>query len=172
MTLLLPLLLAAAGGVHDTRDLDVAVAAFTGKPIGQEGGARAPVDARLRLAACGAPDLSWQSDRHSAVVVRCAAPAWRIYVPVLAAPAPARAAPTIAAAAAAPLAVRAEPMVRRGDPVTVEARSAGFSITREGVAMGDAAPGARLLVRVDDRKPPVQAVAVEPGRVVLPSFAQ
>lgn len=171
MMMLLPLLLAGATGIEDTRALDAAVSAFTGKAIGEEGGARAAVDSRLRLAACGVPDLSWQSDRQTAVVVRCAAPAWRIYVPVIASVAPVRAAPqTAAAAVAAP--VKAEPVVRRGDPVTVEARSAGFAITREGVAMGDAAPGARLLVRVDDKRPPIQAIAVEPGRVTLPAFGQ
>ena len=162
------LLLAAAGAFQDTRTLDVAVAAFTGKPIGQEGGARAAVDARLRLADCAAPEFSWQSERHTAVVVKCAAPAWRIYVPVIGSVAPVRAA--AATPASAPL--RAEPVVRRGDPVTVEARASGFAITREGVAMGDAAPGARLLVRVDEKKPPIQAVALEPGRVTLPSFTQ
>ena len=160
------LLLAIAGGFQDTRTLDAAVTTFTGKPAGQEGGARVAVDARLRLAACDAPDLSWQSERHAAVVVRCAAPAWRIYVPVLAPPMAARAAATSIAAP-----VRTEPVIRRGDPVTVEARSAGFAITREGVAMGDAAPGARLLVRVDEKRAPVQAVAVEPGLVTLPSFS-
>lgn len=157
------LLLLAGATFQDTKAIDAAVLAFTGKPVGQEGGPRAPVDARLRLAACAAPDLSWQSERHSAVVVRCAAPAWRIYVPVLAPPPP----PRQVAAAIAP-APRPEPVVRRGDPVTVEAKAAGFSITREGTAMADAAPGARLLVRVDDKRAPVQAVAVEPGRVALP----
>ena len=163
------LLLAAAGSFQSTAALDAAVATFTGKPAGVEGGARAAVDARLRLAACAAPELSWQSERHSAVVVRCAAPAWRIYVPVIAS-AVAAVRPAAAASVAAPL--RAEPVVRRGDPVTVEARAAGFAITREGVAMGDAAPGARLLVRIDDKKPPIQAVAVETGLVTLPAFAQ
>lgn len=162
------MLLAAAGAFQSTAALDAAVATFTGKPAGTEGGARAAVDARLKLAACATPELSWQSERHSAVVVRCAAPAWRIYVPVLTPPPAARA----ATAAAVPAPLRAEPVVRRGDPVTVEAKAAGFAITREGVAMGDAAPGARLLVRVDDKKAPIQAVAVEPGLVTLPAFAQ
>lgn len=162
------LLLLAAAGFQSTAALDAAVAAFTGKPAGSEGGARAAVDARLRLAACAAPDISWQSERQTAVVVRCASPAWRIYVPVIASAVAAR--PTAMSTTAAP--VRAEPVVRRGDPVTVEARASGFAITREGVAMGDAAPGARLLVRVDDKRPPVQAVAVEPGLVTLPAFAQ
>ena len=112
------------------------------------------------------PTCRGKANAMPPVVVRCAAPAWRIYVPVLAPPMAARAAATSIAAP-----VRAEPVIRRGDPVTVEARSAGFAITREGVAMGDAAPGARLLVRVDEKRAPVQAVAVEPGLVTLPSFS-
>lgn len=162
----LPLvLIAAASGFQSTAALDAIVAQFTGKPVGTIGGARAPVDARLRLAACPAPQLEWRSPAHDAVVVRCMAPAWRIFVPLAALPQPR------AAAAPAALAVaKAVPVIRRGDPITVEAGNAGFSITREGIAAGDAAPGARLLVKVDDRKPPIQAVAIEPGHARLPGW--
>jgi flagella basal body P-ring formation protein FlgA len=52
--------------------------------------------------------------------------------------------------------------------VTLEAGAAGFSITREGTAMNDAAPGARVMVKVDENKAPIQAVAVEPGHARLP----
>ncbi len=65
---------------------------------------------------------------------------------------------------------RAVPVIRRGDPIMVEAGAAGFAITREGTAMGDAPAGGRLLVRVDPAKPPIQAVAVEAGRAMLPGF--
>lgn len=162
------LLLAAlpAPAFQSTAALDGLVAQFTGKAIGEEGGAQSVVDARLKLAACPAPQLEWRSPAHDAVVVRCMAPAWRIYVPVKMAPRPVAPAPEIAAVAPRP--VKAEPVIRRGDPITVEAGAAGFSITREGVAMGDAAPGARLLVKVDEKKPPIQAVAIEPGRARLP----
>lgn len=153
---------------QSTRALDTIVAQFTGKPIGAEGGARAAVDARLRLAPCAAPQLEWRSEAKDAVVVRCMAPGWRIFVPVNAAPRPAAPAP-VAAAAPAP-AAKAEPVIRRGDAITLSAGAPGFSITREGIAMHDAAAGARLAVRVDDRKPPVQAIAVEPGRARLPGW--
>lgn len=158
---------AAAQGFQSTELLDTIVAQFTGTPIGALGGARTPVDRRLKLAPCAAPQLEWRSDARDAVVVRCMAPAWRIFVPVEAVPRPKPAAPAVALAAA-----KAEPVIRRGDPVTIEAGSAGFSITRDGVAMGDAAPGARLLVKVDEKKPPIQAVALAQGRVTLPGWAE
>jgi len=157
---------AAAQDFQSTAVLDTIVTQFTGVRIGEQGGARAPVDTRLKLQACAAPQLEWRSAAKDAVVVRCMAPAWRIFVPVNATPQP-RPAPTVVsqAPAAAP---RAIPVIRRGDPITVEAGSPGFSISREGVAMGDAAAGARLLVKVDDKKPPIQAVAVEAGLARLP----
>lgn len=163
------LLAAAALSFQDTAALDRAVAAFTARPIGTEGGARAPVDARLRLATCPTVSLSWRNDAHDAVVVACAGPAWRVFVPVIAAPRPAASG---AIRTAAPAPVRADPVVRRGDPVTIEAGSDGFSITREGVAMADAAPGARVMIRVADAQRPVQAVAVEAGRVTLPGWTE
>ena len=166
--MLLALLLAAAA-FQDTRAIDADVAAFTGHAIGEEGGARMPVDPRLKLAACADFSVDWQGSFQTAVVVRCTGPAWRIYVPVNHAPIARQAAAV--AARPAPVA-KPEPVVRRGDPVTVEAVASGFSVTREGVAMGDAAPGSRLQVRVEDKKPPIQAVAVEPGRVRLPSTAE
>lgn len=168
---LLPLLAlapvpAAAAPFQDTAGLDRAVAAFTGRPVGEIGGARAPVDTRLRLAACPTVALAWRTERHDAVVVSCTGPEWRIFVPVIAAPA---AAAPLPAATARP--VPAVPVIRRGDPVTIEAGADGFSITREGIAMGDAAAGARVAVRVADARQPVQAIAVESGRATLPGFA-
>lgn len=169
-----PLLLAVAApalaaGFQDTATLDRAVAAFTGRPVGADGGARTPVDSRLRLAACPTVALAWRGEAHDAVVVTCSGPAtsqfWRVFVPVL------RAAPLSTAPTALPAAlVKGPPVIRRGDPVLVEAGTDGFSITREGIAMSDAAPGARFLVRVDDAKGPVQAVAVDAGRATLPGW--
>ena len=70
------------------------------------------------------------------------------------------------------VAAKAAPVIRRGDPVVIEAASNGFSITREGVAMGDAAPGGRFMVKVDDAKGPVQAIALESGRATLPGWGE
>ena len=172
--LIIPALLAAAPALaapfQDTASLDRAVAAFTGHGIGVEGGARSVVDARLKLAQCPTVSMAWRSDAHDAVVITCTGPTWRIFVPVLFTPS---ASPRIApqSIAAAP-AIKAEPVIRRGDPVTIEAGTPGFSITREGVAMGDAAPGGRFMVKVEGGKTPVQAVAVEMGRATLPGWAE
>ncbi len=163
------LALLAAASFQDIPALDRGVAAFTGRPIGEEGGARAPVDSRLRLASCPMVSMAWRTDAHDAVVVTCTGPEWRVFVPVVM---PARTT-IISAPAAAPAAARnAEKVIKRGDPLTIETGSDGFSITREGVAMGDAAAGERLMVKVDNSRAPVQAVAVEPGRATLPGWTE
>lgn len=163
------LLALGAAAFQDTTALDRAVTAFTGKPIGSEGGARAVVDPRLRLAQCPTVALSWRTDAHDAVVVSCGGPDWRIFVPVAMPP---RTAVIARAAAAPPSAAAAEKVIRRGDPLVIEAGSPGFAITREGVAMADAAVGQRLMVRVDGGKMPVQAVALSPGRATLPGWGE
>lgn len=171
---MISLTLAAAAAVtsfQDTAALDRAVAAFTARPIGVEGGPRAVIDSRLRLASCPTVSLSWRTDAHDAVVVACAGPTWRIFVPVIAAPRAAAAAAT-PAIAAAPRPVPAAPVIKRGDSVTIEAGAEGFAITRDGVAMGDAAPGARLMVRVVGTTTPVQAVAIAAGRATLPGWPE
>ena len=152
---------------QDVAAIDRAVANFTGHAIGSEGGARAMVDKRLKLATCGMVQLTWRAPNHDSVLVRCDDPAWRIFVPVIV---PAQPAP-VRAIAAAP-APKPEIVIKRGDPVTIEAGSPGFSITRDGIAMGDAAAGGRVLIDVDGAKRPVQAIAIEPGHATLPGFTQ
>lgn len=161
---MIPLLLLAAA-FQPTPTLDRAVAAFTGHAIGEEGGARAAIDPRLRLAQCPTVAISWRSDAHDAAVVACSGPDWRVFVPIRQPIAPAgKTLPAVAA--------KAEPVIRRGDPVIIEAGDGGFQITREGVAAGDAAPGARVAIRVDGTTQPVQAVAVASGRATLPGWGQ
>lgn len=163
---------AAAQDFQSTELIDTIVAQFTGKEIGEKGGARTAVDPRLKLAVCTAPQLSWRTDDQDAVVVRCMTPEWRIFVPVNAVTRP-KPAPVPASAERAPPpapVVKVEPVIRRGDAVMLEASSDGFSITREGVAMNDAVPGARLAVKVEEKKPPIQAIAIETGRAKLPGW--
>jgi flagella basal body P-ring formation protein FlgA len=156
---------AVAGPFQDTAGLDRAVAAFTGRALGETGGARAVVDTRLKLAPCPTVSLSWRTEAHDAVVISCLGPEWRIFVPVIG-----RIADPTPAATPAPKLAAQPPVIKRGDPVTIEAGQNGFSITREGIAMGDAPAGARVLIRVADAKTPVQAVAVESGRATLPGW--
>ncbi len=169
-TLLLawPAPLAAQTAFQDTVALDGAVAGFTSRPIGAEGGARTPVDKRLRLAQCPTVALSWHGLNHDAVIITCNNPDWRIYVPVVM-----PAAPVVGPApAAAPALAKPVIVIKRGDPVTIEVNASGFAITRDGVAMTDAASGGRFLVDVDGSRKPVQAVALEAGRATLPGWAQ
>ena len=157
----------AAASFQDTAMLDRAVAGFTERPIGADGGARTAVDTRLRLAQCPTVALAWRSEAHDAVVVTCGGPDWRIFVPVV------RTAPLVQASTVAAVAqVKTLPVIRRGDPVTIEAGDDGFAITREGVATMDAAPGARFTVKVDDARAPVQAVAIASGRATLPGWSE
>ncbi|WHU01665.1 flagella basal body P-ring formation protein FlgA [Sphingomonas sp. NIBR02145] len=178
MLLAIAMIAAAPAGAQDfqsTAVLDTVVAQFTGKSVGEQGGAIAPIDARLKLTRCAAPQLEWRSEGHDAVVVRCMAPAWKIFVPVAAVPRPKAAVPAPMPAnivVRPPVAVKAEPVIKRGDSVTVEAGSEGFSISRQGVAVNDAPAGGRMSVKVDDKQPPIQAIAIEPGRARLPGYAE
>lgn len=156
---------AMAQNFQSTILIDKAVAGFTGHSIGETGGARTPVDTRLKLATCAMVSLNWRTDTHDSVVVTCPDPQWRIFVPMLM---PASA-PSAAAATPAPvLAAKAAIVIKRGDPVTVVAGDGAFSVTRDGIATTDAAAGARVLIRVQEGKPPIQAVAIEPGKAMIP----
>lgn len=168
-----PLTTAAAAGFQDTAAIDRAVAAFAGKRLGEEGGARTPVDSRLKLASCPMVSLGWRSDAHDAVVVTCTGPEWRLFVPMrMPAVAPKPAAPLVIEPTDAPAPLRPVYVIKRGDPVTISAGSSGFSITREGVATGDAVAGGRFLVKVDATRAPVQAVAIASGRATLPGWTE
>ena len=63
---------AAAASPMDLSMLDRAVAEFTGAEVGQPGGAKLPVDRRLRLQACQSPlDLQWFGRDQRSVQVAC-----------------------------------------------------------------------------------------------------
>jgi len=157
---------ATAQSFQSTTLIDKAVAGFTGHPIGDDGGARTAVDARLKLAACPMVTMNWRTPAHDAVVVACPDPEWRIYVPIrLAAPAIVAPSPL---APPPPAAAKPVIVIKRGDPVSVVAGSDGFAVMRDGIAVNDAAAGQRLLVKVQDGKAPIQAVAVEPGKAMIP----
>jgi flagellar basal body P-ring formation protein FlgA len=158
-------LFAAAAGTTDLALLDRAAEIFAGAPLGAPGGPVAPIDRRLKLAACGSsPEFSWRTEARDAIVIRCPEPgSWRIFVAMK--PPAASAAQTLATAP-----IKVEPIIRRGDPVTLSAGRPGFAVTADGVAMADAAPGARLQVKIEGAKNPVQAIAVEAGLVTLPGW--
>lgn len=160
--LLTVLAVTPAAATTDLALLDRASEIFAGAALGAQGGPAAPIDRRLRLADCvQSPMFSWRSDRKDAIVITCPdRGGWRIFVPI-------RPGAQIASAARP---VKAEPVIRRGDLVTLSAASQGFSVSSNGVAMSDAAPGARFTVRIDGVKNPVQAIAVDAGQATLPGW--
>ncbi|WP_245804580.1 flagella basal body P-ring formation protein FlgA [Erythrobacter tepidarius] len=159
LTMLLPLCdsPARASDFTDPAMIDRAVAAFTGAEPGTPGGARMPVDRRLRLAVCAAPlAVAWHGTAHSAVSVECAGPhSWRIFVAVNGA---GSAAPGHAAA----------PAVKRGDALTIMVRGRGFSVQQAGEAIEGGMVGDWIFVRTARKAEPVRARIERPGLAVIP----
>lgn len=125
---------AQAAGFADPSMIDLEVSRFTGAGIGTPGGARLPVDRRLKLAGCDAPlALDWYGPRRDTVLVRCPMPdGWRIYVPV---------------DSGAPGAARQDVAVAKGDNVSITLRGHGFSLSRQGEALEAGAVGQWIRVR-------------------------
>lgn len=148
--------------------IDTLVAMTVGANIGEPGGPIAPVDRRLRLAACPTtPGV--EGPVFGAAMVKCDALGWRIRVP-LAAGASAGATGPVSRYAPAARAAPKQAAVRRGDPVQLTAGNAAFSVTRIMVADEDGAIGETIRVREDRKSPPVLAQVVETGMVRVPGF--
>lgn len=149
---------AHAQAFEDPARLDRRIASALGAGIGEAGGAAAPVDRRLRLAACPAPTVV-DAPAIGAATVRCEALGWRIRVPLVRSAEPPH-----------PAAARPEPVIRKGDQVELTAAGGGFQVSTLAIAEQDAAPGERIRVRPDRKAAAVIGVAMEDGRVALPGF--
>lgn len=164
---------AAAQPFQDINAVERRVVAALGADIGQPGGPVAPVDRRLRLAACPAP-LVVEPVALGAATVRCLAVGWRIRVPVqraavAAAPAEAVEAPPVPVRAPVRTA-RADMIVRRGDPVSLVVVTGGFTVSRQAVADQDGAAGDRIRVRTEPRAAPIVGQVLPDGRVAMTGF--
>ena len=164
---------ASAQTFQDIAAIEQRVVQVLGAAIGTPGGPARPVDRRLRLSACPA-ELIVEPVVMNAVTVRCQAIGWRIRVPVMAAGAgqeeQAVAAPTSSSSAAPVRTARAQPIIRRGDPVALVVVSGGFTVSRQAVAEQDGAPGDRIRVRTEPRKPPIIGQVLPDGRVAMNGF--
>jgi flagella basal body P-ring formation protein FlgA len=141
-----------AAGLADPAAIDLAVAEFTGAEIGTPGGARSPVDRRLRLGACAAGlALEWYGRARDTVLVRCSGVGgWRLFVPLT----------TGGNQPGGP------DVVSRGDMVSITVRGAGFSLSRQGEALEAGAVGEWIRVRPAERRgEPLRAQVVRPGVV-------
>lgn len=160
--------------------IDSLVAMTVGANLGEPGGPAAPVDRRLRLAACPSTP-SVEGPVFGAAMVKCDALGWRIRVPLVAGGAAAASGPLPRSAASTPAATasrftRAAPaapketVVRKGDPVQLLAGNAAFSVSRMMVADEDGAAGETIRVREDKKSTPIFAQVVEMGVVRIPGF--
>ncbi len=143
---------ALAAGFHDLASIDREVARFTGAPQGTDGGARLPVDRRLKLTQCPMPlAFEWYGSANSTVLVRCpVAGGWRLFVPVTAGQA----------------AAEAEPVIARGEAVSIAVQGSGFTVSRQGEALEGGAVGEWIRVRpAGDKRNTIRARVIQPGRV-------
>lgn len=75
------LCMGAASSFEDTAHLDRQVGAYLNANIGDAGGARAPIDTKLRLKRCPTSVQISHTNQNS-VIVSCANSGWRIFVPI------------------------------------------------------------------------------------------
>lgn len=148
--------------------IDSLVAITVGANMGELGGPMAPVDRRLRLAACPVTP-SVDGPIFGAAIVKCDALGWRIRVPLVAGGAAAASGPVARYVPAVRSAPR-EAVVKKGDPVQLMAGNAAFSVSRMMVADEDGAVGQTIRVREDKKSAPVLAQVVEMGIVRIPGF--
>ena len=134
-----------------------------GAGIGEPGGPAAPIDRRLKLAAC---PVTVQIDPPvmGAIALRCAPLNWRIRVPI------SRLGNAQNVAMGSVMGARAETVVRRGDPVDLIAETNGFSVSVTAIAQEDGSPGSRIRVKAEGQNTPIFAEVIEAGRVKLPGF--
>ncbi len=143
---------ALAAGFADPAAIDRAVADFTGAAIGTPGGARTPVDRRLRLAACGSVlALEWYGRARDTVLVRCPDQGgWRLFVPLT---------------SDRPQQGGAD-VVSRGEMVTITVRGSGFTLSRQGEALEAGSVGEWIRVKPANKGgDPLRAQVLRPGVV-------
>ena len=149
--------------------LDGLVAMTVGANIGEPGGPIAPVDRRLRLAACPVTP-SVEGPTFGAAIVKCDSLGWRIRVPLSGGAAAAGAVAPVARYGAVARPAQRDMVVKRGDPVQLIAGNASFSVSRVMIADEDGAVGDTIRVREDKKSSPVLAQVVEMGTVRIPGF--
>lgn len=143
---------------EDLNGLEALVVARLGAPVGQPGGPAAPIDRRLRLAACpNTPAIDVPA--MGAVAVRCDAIGWRIRVPLSGG----------GRVTVAPMQSQ-HMLVRKGDPVQLVAGNASFTVSTMMIAEEDGARGDLIRVRADRKSEPLVARVVENGVVKAPGF--
>lgn len=148
----------AQQAMQDWQTIDM----LTQAVAGAMGRTAAPIDRRIKLAACPEQPAITALDAQ-ALAVRCASLGWRLRVPMMGA-AGAAAPGAGFVPATAPAAPAAAPVVRRGDNVRVSIDTASFSISYAAVATQDGRVGETIALRGADAKNLLSATVTGPGR--------
>jgi flagella basal body P-ring formation protein FlgA len=154
---------AAQTAAMNLDDLQRTVISSLGADIGEPGGPLAPIDRRIRLAACPA-GVQVDPPAMNAVTVRCTAAGWRLRVPLT------RQALPVVGSRPSTAAEIANADIRRGDLVQLIAQGDSFQISVDATAMEDGNIGGRVRISTGSKGSTMFAKVVDVGRVQLIGF--
>ena len=150
--------------------LEEMVVGSLGAGVGQAGGPMAPIDRRMRLAACG-NGIQIDPPSAGAVTVRCTTAGWRLRVPLMRNGAVSTAgASALGGSGGGSGSSIANAEVRRGDPVQLIAQGPSYSISIDAMAMEDGRIGNRIRVASAAKGSTMFAEVVDVGKVRLLGF--
>lgn len=144
-------------------ELEKIVISTLGADIGEPGGPLAPIDRRMRLAACPA-GVRIDPPAMNAVSVRCTAAGWRLRVPLTHQALP------VTGSRQNLSGQTANADVRRGDPVQLVAQGNAFQVSIDATAMEDANIGGRVRVSTGSKGSTMFAEVVDVGKVRVIGF--
>jgi len=148
----------AVPGFQNLDALETRLGNALGASVGEVGGAAAPLDRRLKLAACP-QSVTIEPPVMGAVTLACQPLGWRIRVPLKR---------LSNAASQGFAAAGSAPVIKRGDPVELVAERDGFTVTTQAVAQEDGVAGGRIRLKSDPKSPIVIAEVVDMGRARIP----
>ena len=148
---------AAASPFEDTAQLDRKVAQYLGADIGDYGGARAPIDPKLKLGRCPV-GITIADARRNAVQVSCRTLGWRIYVPLSNGGNIAGPRRSIGSG---------EPAVQRNQPLLLTIRRPNFVVSYAVVAQKGGHVGDFIPVRADRKSKVLMARIKSSGEVEM-----
>lgn len=159
-----PLSAQALPPAQNLDQLEQMVVASLQAGVGQPGGPMAPIDRRMRLAAC--PNgIQIDAPSAGAVTVRCTtAAAWRLRVPLM------RGGAAVANGGNGQAGSLGNAVIRKGDPVQLIAQGPAYSISVDATAMEDGNIGNRIRVTSASKGSTLFAEVVDVGRVRLLGF--
>ena len=146
----------AGAPFEDTSLLDRQVASHLGAGVGDNGGAHAAIDPRLKLKRCPNAVEIAETNRN-ALQVSCQDLGWRIFVPIRLG----------GNRSSQGNEVSSEPLVQRNQPVTLVVRRSNFSISYGVIAQKSGAMGDYIPVRSDRKGKELMARISGAGEVEM-----